>query len=82
MMERGDVIVSARCVYRILDAVPVDSAKWGNRTRVVAVKIGTATDHEADVPPDLEPGAEIYWTQTYRRGEGPEEFFGAMSCQT
>lgn len=73
--DAGDVLVSARRVYRITEAVPVDSKVWGNRWRLTVHTVGTATDGRPDIMPWLEAGNRVWYSSHYRRGETPAEFF-------
>lgn len=69
--ERGDLIVSARLVYVVLDARPVDSRVWENRWHVDLRRHGPSSGPW----PSVELGARCFRTQRYEKGETPREFF-------
>lgn len=72
----GDVLVSARTVYRVVASRPVESRLWGNRWSVTIVKVGTATAGVPDRPILPEPGCQVRPLASYERGVGPVETFG------
>jgi hypothetical protein len=74
--ERGDIMYSARLVYEVLDARPVESKIWTNRWRLDVRRVGPRTAETVVVP---RPGAQAWHTRLYQRGETPADHFGATS---
>lgn len=68
----GDVLVSARCAYRVWEARPVDSRLWGNRWALTLRPLGP---HHRE-PPEPAPGGRRWYSKPYRRGEKPADHFG------
>lgn len=79
--ERGDLVATARTVYRVLDSRPVDSTLWGNRWHL-RLQVLARTTHEGIRAAVLEhhggdPVPYVWWSDRYRPGETPAEYFGA-----
>lgn len=80
--QRGDMMSSTRVVYRVLDAVLVDSPVWDNRWRIQLERVGRiAPDgmyHYDDglTVRDVAARDARWWDfRPYASGEGPVEFF-------
>lgn len=79
----GDHLAGPQAAYEILEVLPVDSKVWPNRWRLTVRRIGNTADHAAAIKDDQRSaalrGTRPTWRtfRTYRRGEGPAEFFGA-----
>lgn len=83
----GDLMVGRVAVYRILEARPVDSKKWGNRWALVSERGPSLSDWEQEMvdfvkeqhretirTPDGEP--TIWALGAYKAGESPQDYFG------
>ena len=70
----GDVMLGARHAHRVVDIWPTDSRVWANRWTVTLEPLGPYAPD--DLPP-CDDGCRYREWRTYRRGEGPREFFGA-----
>lgn len=71
--DRGDVLYSARLIYEITDARPVDSKVWPNRWAITCRRLGPRNADTVVVP---RPGAQAWHSRLYRRGEGPADHYG------
>lgn len=76
--DRGDVLATERAVYRVLDARPVESRIWGNRWALTCERIGDRRG-DARVPRALRGEAYVWYSTLYRRGERPQDHFGAAA---
>lgn len=63
----GEVMASARNLYRVTFVRPVESQVWPNRWHVETQPLGP---HHGRIPEGASRSA------TYRRGEGPSDHFG------
>lgn len=77
--ERGDVLATERAVYRILDARPVESRIWGNRWALTCERIGDRSDVRRLTRPMRGSGHRLWYSTLYRRGERPQDHFGAAA---
>lgn len=78
---RGDVIIAARTVYRVLDSRLVDSPIWDNRWSCQVAVIARSTDQAVrdevvEIECEREPRPYLFRLRWYRKGEGPAEHFG------
>lgn len=65
--QPGEIFASARNVYRVLAVREIESRVWPSRWHITAELLGA---HGGRIP----AGAHV--TSSYRRGEGPVEYFG------
>lgn len=72
-----DVVRSSRTDRRVLDVWETESARWPNRWTVV---VGPSMPAGSLEP--LPPDGEVLEVTTYRRGEGPEDFYGPATRAT
>ena len=75
----GDVLTTARNVYRITEARPVDSRVWGNRWKLTLRLVGTLANENTwpTVNAENETGARVWHSSRYAKGETPQQYFGA-----
>lgn len=69
----GDIMLGARHAHRVVDIWPTDSRVWPNRWTVTLEPLGP---YDPDHLPPIRESCEYRTWRTYRRGEGPREFFG------
>ena len=72
-MVPGELLATARNLYRVLEVREVESRLWPNRFRYGTELVRA---HGGRVP------AAARTTSTYRKGEGPVEFFGPWPEET
>lgn len=71
----GDVLVKPRKKYRITEVRPIESRVWPNRWKVTMVESGLSGGHICWWDP-YDRRWTCFHTTSYRRGEGPVEFYG------
>lgn len=75
----GDLLVSTRVVYRIVDVREVESRVWSNRWRLDVHRVGLRT--EVNVAALLHDGELALHTGCYRKGEKPAEWFARQRAE-
>jgi hypothetical protein len=76
----GDILVTARILYRITGARLVDSKIWPNRWSCTVERIRARTHDErvagtATIDVEDQGEARLIFTERYQRGETPSDYF-------
>ncbi len=72
----GDLCMSARALYRITEARPVDSRLWGNRWALTCQRIGVPDDLDQHLPAVAHDGT-LWRFGRYQKGQTPQQFFAS-----
>lgn len=77
----GDLLVTARLVYRVTFVRPVDSRVWDNRWALTVTRLGARTGPGvwAEANAGTPEGARCWHSARYARGETPQSFYAQRS---